>query len=210
MPPKPIQEQPIREHRYEFDIICGLVEENSRVLDLGCGEGNLLKMLHEKRHADCAGVEVSEDKVYACVSKGLSVHHGDIDVGLADFPDNSFDYVILSETLQEVRKPALVFQEMLRVGRKCIVSFPNFGIWSARWQLLMGRSPVTDTLPFEWYEGPNIQFLTINDFIRFCEHKHYAIDQAHYFRRGKSISLFPNLLADSALFVLEKESIQNS
>jgi methionine biosynthesis protein MetW len=192
----------IEEHRYEFDVICEFIEPGSRVLDLGCGEGDLLKLLHERRNVEGAGVEVSEDKVYACISKGLSVHHGDIDQGLADFPDKSFDYVILSETLQEVHKPAWVFQEMLRVGRKCAASFPNFGHWSARWQLAMGRTPVTDTLPFEWYEGPNIKFLTIKDFVRFCGQKQYTIDHAQYFCKGKPIRFLPNLLADSALFVI--------
>lgn len=192
----------ILEHRYEFDVICDIVEPGSRVLDLGCGEGDLLKMLQERRQAQGAGVEVSEEKVYACVGKGLSVHHGDIDEGLADFPDRSFDYVILSETLQEVRKPAWVFQEMLRVGRKGIASFPNFGYWTARWNMLLGRAPITETLPFEWYEGPNVKFLTIYDFIRFCQQKNYTIDCAHYFCQGKPVTLFPNLLADSALFVI--------
>lgn len=199
MPPETLSE-----HRYEFNVICGIVEPGSRVLDLGCGEGTLLKMLQERCQIEGAGVEVSEEKVYACISKGLAVHHGDIDEGLADFPDKSFDFVILSETLQEVHKPALVFQEMLRVGHKCIVSFPNFGHWTARWQLLLGRTPITDTLPFEWYEGPNIQFLTIWDFFRFCSKKQYTIDQSRFFRKGKPIRCLPNLRADSALFVLRQ------
>ncbi len=190
------------EHRYEYDIICDIVEAESRVLDLGCGEGDLLKLLQEKRNIDGAGVEVSEEKVYACISKGLSVHHGDIDEGLADFPEKSFDYVILSETLQEVHKPALVFKEMLRVGHKCIVSFPNFGHWTARWHLLWGRTPITSTLPFEWYEGPNIQFLTIDDFIRFCKKMNYETVREFYFSQGNQVHFLPNLLADSALFVI--------
>ena len=194
-PPSPV-------HRYEFDIICEIIEDKSRVLDLGCDEGDLLNLLKQKRNIEGSGVEVAEEKVYHCISKGLSVHHGDIDQGLADFPDKSFDYVILSETLQEVRKPMLVFKEILRVGHKCIVSFPNFGHWSSRWQLLLGRSPVTTKLPYQWYEGPNTQFLTIYDFIYFCNEMNYSLVHQFYLRNGKRISLLPNLMADTALFVI--------
>lgn len=188
----------------EHCFICDIVEVGSKVLDLGCGEGDLLKLLQEKRNVTGAGVEVSEEKVYSCIHKGLmSVHHGDIDEGLADYPDHSFDYVILSETLQEVRKPALVIDEMLRVGRKGIVSFPNFGYWPARLQLFfLGRAPVTQSLPYEWYEGPNIQFFSIKDFIHFCRKKPHTIVRSIYFLNGREIRILPNLRADSALFVL--------
>ena len=191
-------------YNIEHDLICSIVEEGSKVLDLGCGEGNLLKRLKEQKGITGAGVEVSEEKVYACIHKGLmAVHHGDIDTGLADYPDKSFDYVILSETLQEIHKPALVIGEMLRVGKKGIVSFPNFGYWRARMQMFfLGRAPVTKALPYEWYEGPNIQFLTIKDFLRLCTIKSHPIVQSVYFCHGKKITFMPNLRANAALFVL--------
>lgn len=188
---------------FEYEAICRLIPEKSRVLDLGCGEGDLLKRLQERSQAQCMGVEVAEEKVYLCIEKGLVVHHGDIDEGLADFPDRSFDYVILSETLQEIYRPSLVIQEMLRVGRCGIVTFPNFAYWKSRWQLFFtGRTPVTETLPYRWYETPNVQFLSILDFEDFCKVKNYTIEQRVYFNEGREVKYFPNLLAESALFVI--------
>jgi len=191
-------------YNYEHDIICQLIEKGSKVLDLGCGEGELLLRLQQENGVQGVGVEVAEEKVYKCIGQGLSVHHGDIDEGLKDYPDKSFDYVILSETLQEVRKPYLAIEEMLRVGRRGIISFPNFGFWKARWQLFAyGTAPITDSLPFEWFDGPNIQFFSIKDFQRFCELKKIKIVQSVYFNGGHKVSLLPNLLAQSALCVLE-------
>ena len=190
-------------YRFEHEIICHIVEEGCKVLDLGCGEGDLLKLLGDRRKVQGTGVEVSEQKVYECIHKGLSVHHGDIDEGLSDYPDKSFDYVILSETLQEVHKPRLVIKDMLRVGKKGIVSFPNFGFWKGRLQLLfLGRSPMTQTLPFDWYETPNIHFFTIKDFFHFCERERVQVVQSVFIYKGREITLLPNLLADSALFIL--------
>lgn len=188
---------------FEHETICRLIPEKSRVLDLGCGEGDLLKLLQDRSQAQGMGVEVAEAKVYRCIEKGLVVHHGDIDEGLADFPDQSFDYVILSETLQEIYRPSLVIQEMLRVGRCGIVTFPNFAYWKIRWQLFItGRTPVTETLPYRWYETPNVQFLSILDFEDFCKIKNYTIEQRVYFNEGREVKYFPNLLAQSALFVI--------
>ncbi|MGI6454225.1 MAG: methionine biosynthesis protein MetW [bacterium] len=187
----------------EYTIIESIVEDHSRVLDLGCGEGDLLKILQDRKHVLGTGVEVSEEKVYRCIQKGLSVHHFDIDQGLADFPDGSFEYVILSETLQEVRRPMVVIQEMLRVGQKCIVTFPNFAYWKIRLNLLVnGKAPITSKLPYRWYESPNIQFLSISDFIDFCEEKEITICTSVYYTKDRKINLFPNLLAESALFVI--------
>ncbi len=187
----------------EHNMIVDLVEPKTKVLDLGCGEGDLLIRLEEEKNVEGRGVEVADEKVYKCISRGLAVHHGDIDEGLKDYPDKSFDYVILSETLQEVRRPYLVIEEMLRVGKKGIVSFPNFGYWIPRLQLLFyGRAPITKTLPFEWYDGPNIQFFTIKDFIRFCQQKNINIVQSVFLKEGKPVHILPNLLAESAIYVL--------
>jgi methionine biosynthesis protein MetW len=190
-------------NRYVHEIICDIVEEGSKVLDLGCGGGDLLYLLKERKKVRGTGVEVSEEMVYECIRKGLSVHHGDVDEGLADYPDKSFDYVILSETLQEVRHPLLVFKEMLRVGKKGIISFPNFGYWRVRFQLFFqGKAPVTTTLPYNWYDSPNIHFFTIKDFICFCEHVDFTIVQSFFVKGEKKITFLPNLCAEAALFVI--------
>ncbi len=193
--------------RLEYEAICHLVEEKSRVLDLGCGNGNLLKLLRLKKHVHGIGVEKSDEKIFECIQKGISVHHGDIDVGLADYPDHSFDYVILSETLQEVHKPSLVIQEMLRVGKWAIVTFPNFGNWRVRLQILFtGCTPMTKSLPYQWYETPNVQYMSVSDFLHFCKEKDYVIEEKIYFSFGRRFSLWPNLLAESALFVITEKS----
>ncbi len=189
--------------RYEHELICNIVEEGSKVLDLGCGKGDLLHLLQEQKNVQGTGVEVSEEDVCECIHKGLSVHHGDIDEGLADYLDQSFDYVVLSETLQEIHKPLLVFREMLRVGKKGIVSFPNFGYWRARCQLFfLGRAPVTKSLPYKWYETPNIHFFTIKDFLTFCEKEQFNIVRSFYIKHRKLQNFMPNLFAEAALFVL--------
>lgn len=187
----------------EHEVICRLVEPNSKVLDLGCGNGMLLQLLKARKGVEGTGVEVSEEHVYESIRKGLTVFHGDVDEGLADFPDKSFDYVLLLETLQEVHKPQLVLEEMLRVGKKGIISFPNFAHWLSRIQLFFGgHAPITHSLPHAWYDSPNVQYMTIKDFLRFCEWKNYTIEKAVYLNSWREVSFMPNLRAEVAIFLI--------
>src|SRR5262249_46678814 len=151
--------------RSDFAIIGEIVDPKTRVLDLGCGEGELLEWLAANKNVDARGVEISGAKVQRAIARGVSVFQGDIDEGLADYPDQAFDYVILSQTLQEPHRPRQVLTEMLRVGRRVIVAFPNFGHWSVRLSMLFsGGAPRNKLFPYEWYDSPNIHFLTVHDF----------------------------------------------
>ncbi len=194
----------------DYDRIVTLVEPGSSVLDLGCGNGDLLMRLQRERRVRGQGVEIDQNAVIECIRKGLSVFQGNIDQGLADYADASYDYVILNQTLQVIRRPAFVIEEMLRVGRKGIVSFPNFGNWLVRAKLLVGgRMPRTKKLPFHWYDTPNIHLLTIGDFLVFCRRHGIEIQrqvnlvQTPVFR----LLLFflgANLIADEGLFVIRR------
>lgn len=195
--------------RVDLHLICRLVEERSTVLDLGCGDGELMELLIRERQVTARGVEISEEGIYRCISRGLSVHHGDLDEGLEDYPDRSFDYVILSQTLQAVHKPRLVLQEMLRVGRLGIVTFPNFAYWQPRLQLALGgRMPKTRDLPYEWYNTPNIHLTTIQDFLDLCRAEGISVVKAIYLSGHRRVRFLPNLLAQMAILVVQKRNEQ--
>ncbi|RJQ32830.1 MAG: methionine biosynthesis protein MetW [Actinobacteria bacterium] len=193
--------------RIDYQIISNLIEEGSRVLDLGCGSGELLSQLTEEKKVVGEGVEIDDEKIQECFKKGLVVHHGNIDEGLPDYPGNSFDYVILSQTLQVTHNPLLVVNEMLRVGKQAIVSFPNFGHYAMRLQLMVyGRMPVTKAFPYQWYDTPNIRHTTIKDFKAFCEQNDFQIQEITYLKDfGSKISpLLINWRARLAIAVLIK------
>lgn len=194
--------------RGDYRIISEIIENSSSVLDLGCGEGDLLAWLVGRKSVKARGVEISPEKVRRCVEQGLSVYQGDISQGLADYPDQCFDYVILSQTLQVVTDPLKVLYEMMRVGRQAIVAFPNFGHWSVRLTLLWsGRAPRTKQLPYEWYNSPNIHFLTVTDFEELLREKNFQIDKAFFVHGDRQVSLLPNLLAGSAVYLLRSREI---
>ncbi len=191
--------------RLDHKVIYGIIEPGSRVLDLGCGEGDLLYLLSKGKGIKAQGIELSEEAIYKCVEKGLSVFHGDIDSGLTEYPDKSFDYVILNQSMQEVRKVDFVIDEALRAGRNVIVGFPNFAYWRARLRLVVkGKTPVTHSLPYRWYNTPNLHFLSISDFKEFCAEKGITIISGHYLGKNKSAGILPNLFALNAVFVITK------
>jgi methionine biosynthesis protein MetW len=195
--------------RYDLQIIASWIEPSSQVLDLGCGEGDLLKFLINHKQVTGSGIEHNEDKVAECIEKGLSVLQGDINDEVLDYPDNTFDYVILSQTLQQVYEPDTLIRSMMRIGKKGIVSFPNFSHWSIRLQLLLsGYAPITRQLPYEWYDTPNIRVITIKDFRKFTQDvgftilKEVAINTQSENRFGKVIKAFPNLRATYGIFLI--------
>lgn len=191
--------------RSDYAIISELVEPDTRILDLGCGEGELLAWLAENKHVDARGVEIVGSKVQQAIARGVSVYHGDIEQAVADLPDQAFDYVILSQTLQESQAPLKVLTEMLRVGRRAIVAFPNFGHWSVRLaHLFTGRAPKTKLFPHEWYDSPNIHFLTVHDFESLAHQQHWNIEKRIYLSGARQIRLFPNLLSEVAVFLFSR------
>jgi len=197
--------------RVDLVTIAELVTPGSRVLDIGCGDGQLLKLLEATRGVDARGVEISQKGVNECVARGLSVVQGDADTDLGDYPDDGFDFVILSQTLQATHRPRHVVEEMLRIGRKAIVSFPNFGNWRVRWLLgLTGRMPVTRSLPYSWYDTPNIHFCTIRDFVMLCREIDATIERSMVLKRsGERIAFnaplwFWNLFGQQAVFLLRR------
>jgi len=198
-------------NRIDLHLIADLVTPGASVLDLGCGDGELMELLIRERGVTARGVEISEEAVYTCIGRGLSVHHSDLDEGLEDYPDQAFDYVILSQTLQAVRKPRQLLHEMLRVGRLGIVTFPNFAYWGARVDLaLRGRMPVTRDLPYEWFNTPNIHLTTIQDFLRLCRQDRLDVVDAIYLTGHRRVKRLPNLRAQTALFLVKDSPARRS
>jgi methionine biosynthesis protein MetW len=187
--------------RADYALISELVPQKARVLDLGCGDGALLALIRKERDAFVRGVELSPDNVAGAIARGLSVFQGDLDEGLADFRDGSFDVVILSHTLQVVRYPRLVLEEMLRVADRAIVSFPNFGYWRNRASLFFtGRMPVSQSLPYQWYDTPNIHLCTVADFDAFLAARNYDIIERVVLARDRPIGFAPNARGELAIY----------
>ncbi len=191
--------------RSDYAIIGEIVEPGTRVLDLGCGEGELLEWLAAQKGVDARGVEISSAKVRRAIARGVSVFQSDIEQALADYPDQAFDYVILSQTLQETRHPRQVLREMLRVGRRCIVAFPNFGHWRVRLSMLIsGGAPRTPLFPYEWYESPNIHFLTVHDFESLARLEGLVVERRYFLAGHRKVTAIPNLLAEVAVFLVRR------
>lgn len=195
--------------RRDWMIIESFIKPKSRVLDLGCGDGSLLAILKSKKNIIARGVEISEENIQACIQKGISVFQSDLDEGLRDFSDKSFDYVILSSTIQVVYEPKMLLTEMLRVGKKVIVSIPNFGYYPLRFSLFFkGKTPKSKILPFEWYDTPNIRTLTVDDFKLLCHDTGVRIDKMRHIHSSPSpiaaqlAKLLPNWFSEISIFLL--------
>ena len=195
--------------RIDLQIVAEMIAPGSRVLDVGCGDGALLRYLIAEKGVDGRGVEIGREGVKACMRRGLSVVQGDADADLKDYPDAAFDYVVLSQTLQATHNPREVLLQLLRIGRRAIVSFPNFGHWRCRAQLaLTGRMPVTPTLDNPWYRTPNIHFCTIGDFLALCAAEGIAVERGHALAPDGSLRRLPgflaNLFGDKGVFMLTR------
>ena len=193
-----------------YNHIVPLIENGAKVLDLGCGDGTLLKKLIDEKNVHGKGIEINQENVIQSLHKGLSVIQGDIDEGLEDFSDNEMDYVTLNQTLQSTQNPDFVIKEMLRVGKNAVVSFPNFAYWRIRFYLLFkGKMPKSKMLPFEWYDTPNIHLLTVRDFFDYCEKRDIKISKSILTRRGKIVNsrfkkTFADIFAEEVIFVIHK------
>jgi methionine biosynthesis protein MetW len=186
--------------RADFSTIAGWVAPSARVLDLGCGDGSLLAYLRESRRVSGYGIEIDDAGVLASIGHGVNVIQSDLESGLAGFDDQTFDSVILSQTLQAMRRIEELVAEMLRVGREAIVSFPNFGHWSHRLQVLAGRMPVSKSLPYEWYNTPNVHLCTVADFDAFCSRRGFQVLERVVLRDGQRVSTLPNLFGSLAIY----------
>ena len=195
----------------EYKIIVDLIEENTRVLDVGCDDGTLMESLKKNKNVDARGIEISKDKVQTCVSKGLTVIEGNAELDLKQFPNDSFDYVVLGQTLQAFINPEIVIKELLRVGKKAIITIPNFGHWKVRLNLLIkGTMPITESLPNDWYNTPNIHMCTIKDFVKFSKiinfkiFKSLALTNKNISNINNSNLFYKNLFAELGIFLIEK------
>ena len=198
--------------RFELQIIASWIKPGSKVLDLGCGEGDLLKFLKQNKNVNGTGIEHNEAKVAQCIEKGVPTLQGDINEEVLDYPGDTFDYVILSQTLQQVYKPSELIRSMLRIGKKGVVSFPNFSHWKVRLQLLLsGYAPITRQLPYEWYNTPNIRVITLKDLKKYSKEvgfkilKEASINTQNGQRWGSIIKVLPNLRATNGIFLIGRE-----
>jgi methionine biosynthesis protein MetW len=186
--------------RPDFAAIAAWIPEGASVLDLGCGDGSLLRYLQEMRSVRGYGVEISDSKLVVCIKNGVNVIQGDLDSGLSGFETNAFDFVVLSQTLQAIRHTEVLVREMLRVGREGIVSFPNFGYWKNRLNILHGSMPVSEDLPYQWYDTPNVHLCTLQDFETFCAQHQVQILSRRVMTGGSEVVVLPNLLGSTAVF----------
>jgi methionine biosynthesis protein MetW len=190
--------------RKDFEAISQWVQPDSSVLDLGCGDGSLLVNLHETRNITGYGIENDDAGILQCVSNGVNVIQSNLESGLKEIDDGAFDYVILSQTLQAMKRTEAVVDEMLRVGREAIVTFPNFGYWRHRWQIINGHMPVSDNLPYQWYDTPNVHMCTVADFDAFCARKKLRVLSRLVMNHDREQPILPNLLGTLALYRLAK------
>jgi len=197
--------------RFDLQVIASWIAPGAKVIGLGCGEGELLHYLKRHKRIRETGIEIVEERVATCIEKGISVIQGDINAEINDYPDNAFDYVILSQTLQQVYDPLGLIRNMLRIGDKAIVSFPNFGHWHIRMQVLLkGHAPITPQLPYEWHNTPNIRVLSIKDFREFARRvgfrilKEVAIDSGNYDKSGNIVRFLPNLTATYGIYMISR------